>query len=527
MVDKLTNLVAIFENPALDFRNNRANDDDLLGDAYEYLMHHFARESGKSKGQFYTPTEVSQVISKIIDIHTVSNREATIYDPTCGSGSLLLRAVSEVPKEVGSISIYGQEKDVATRGLAKMNMIMHGNPSARIALGNTLSSPEFTTKGNLQRFDFAVANPPFSDKKWVNGSSPENDPYGRYQLGIPPNKNGDYAYFLHLLKSLNSEKGKGAIILPHGVLFRGNSEAVIRKKIVEHGYIKGIIGLPANLFFGTGIPACIIVIDKEKAAGRKGIFMIDASKGYIKDGNKNRLRHQDIHKIVETFNQQIEVPRYARMIAYDEIEANEFNLNIPRYIDTSEPEDIQDIEAHLLGGIPVRDIDALEDYWRILPSLKHELFEVNGREGYRSLAVDKSKVKATIFDNPEFTKFGKLITDTYNEWQANALPCLQTIDNETVPKELIEAIAGNLLERFEATPLLNKYDVYQQLMQYWSDVMRDDVYALAAEGWEAGKQVRPLRKQGKKYTEEHDLEIDKKRYKAEFYSTQFNHPPFL
>jgi len=346
---RLTNLIAIFENPALDFSSNRAEGDDLLGDAYEYLMRNFATESGKSKGQFYTPAEVSRVMAKVIGINSETRQDQAIYDPTCGSGSLLLKAADEAPR---GLTIYGQEKDNATAGLARMNMILHDNPTAEIWKDNTLTAPHFKhPDGSLMTFDFAVANPPFSDKAWSNGLDPEHDEFGRFEDGVPPATKGDYAYLLHLLKSMKST-GKGAIILPHGVLFRGNAEAAIRKRLVQRGVIKGIIGLPANLFYGTDIPACILVLDKENAAARQGIFMIDASRGFMKDGNKNRLRRQDIRKIVDVFNGQIEVPKYSRMVPLSEIESNDFNLNIPRYIDAIEEEDLQDIEAHLKGAFP-------------------------------------------------------------------------------------------------------------------------------------------------------------------------------
>ena len=358
MQDRLSKLVAIFE--ALDFRANRAEGDDLLGDAYEYLMRHFATESGKSKGQFYTPAEVSRIMAKVIGIGSDTRLDHTIYDPTCGSGSLLLKAADEAPR---GITIYGQEKDNATYALARMNMFLHDNPTADIWHGNTLSSPNFKNQHNgLKTFDFAVANPPFSDKAWSNGLNPAHDEFRRFEYGVPPAKNGDYAFLLHFITSLNS-RGKGAIILPHGVLFRGNREADIRRNLIRQGAIKGIIGLPANLFYGTGIPACILVIDKENAGVRTGIFMIDASKGFLKDGNKNRLQAQDIHKIVDVFNKQTEVTGYSRMVPVSEIAnpANDYNLNIPRYIDASEPEDLHDLDAHLNGGIPDSDIDALGD----------------------------------------------------------------------------------------------------------------------------------------------------------------------
>ena len=324
MVDRLTKLIAIFES--LDFGRNRAEGDDLLGDAYEYLMRHFATESGKSKGQFYTPAEVSRVMSMVIEPGRATSGAQTIYAPTCGSGSLLLKAHDEARSRTGlDLTLYGQEMDNATSALARMNMVLHRCPTAEIWQANSLAAPHFkNADGGLKTFDFVVANFPFSNKNWTSGLDPANDLYGRFEYGIPPAKNGDYAFLLHILASLKST-GKGAVIHPHDVLFRGGAEAAIRKRIVKQGFIKGIIGLPANLFYGTGIPACILVVDKEGAAGRRGIFMVDASKSYIKDGNKNRLRAQDIHKIVDTFTRQVEIAKYSRMAPLSEIEAKDFN----------------------------------------------------------------------------------------------------------------------------------------------------------------------------------------------------------
>jgi type I restriction enzyme M protein len=261
MQDRLSNLVAIFEKSDLDFSKNRAEGDDLLGDAYEYLMKHFAVESGKSKGQFYTPAEVSRIIANVIGARKATGRTQTVYDPTCGSGSLLLKVAAQTPK---GIAIYGQELDNATAALAKMNMWLHGEPTAEIGRGQSTLSNRlfFNTNGTLKTFDYAVANPPFSYKSWRNGFDPEHDLYDRFAGYGVPSQNGDYAFLLHIIRSLKSN-GKGAVILPHGVLFRGNAEGEIRSNIVKRGYIKGIVGLPPNLFYGTGIPACIIVLVKK------------------------------------------------------------------------------------------------------------------------------------------------------------------------------------------------------------------------------------------------------------------------
>lgn len=483
MQDRLSNLVAIFETPALNFSKNRADGDDILGDAYEYLMRNFATQSGKSKGQFYTPAEVSRVIAKVIGVNSAQNQDQTIYDPTCGSGSLLIKAADEAER---GLTIYGQEMDNATRALARMNMILHGHDTAEISQGNTLSNPHFKDlDSSLKTFDFAVANPPFSSKAWSNGINPTRDEFERFDsYGIPPAKNGDYAFLLHMVRSLKS-KGKGAIILPHGVLFRGNAEAEIRKNLISKGIIKGIIGLPPNLFYGTGIPACIIVLDKEDAENRQSIFMIDASKGFVKDGNKNRLREQDIHKIVDVFNKQLEVPKYSRMVLIQEIKANDYNLNIPRYIDSQEEEDIQDIEAHLLGGIPKRDVEALSDYWQVYPTLQQELFEVADRPGYLLLKIPASEVKDCIFAYPEFISYGEAIRAVFEMWQAKHTALLKSIKVGDKPKAIIYALSEDLLQAFTGKSLIDKYDVYQHLMTYWVESMRDDAYILVEDGWKA------------------------------------------
>jgi type I restriction enzyme M protein len=482
MVDRLTNLIAIFENKALDFSKSRADGDDLLGDAYEYLMRHFATESGKSKGQFYTPAEVSRVIAQVVGIrNTKTSADTTVYDPTCGSGSLLLKVADEAGTPV---TLYGQEKDSATAGLARMNMILHNYPTAVIEQGNTIADPKFRAGGDLKTFDYVVANPPFSDKRWSTGIDPLHDPYERFQhFGTPPERQGDYAYLLHIVRSLKST-GRGACILPHGVLFRGNAEADIRRALVRRGYIKGIIGLPPNLFYGTGIPACIIVVDKADAQARKGIFMIDASGGFMKDGPKNRLRAQDVHKIVDIFTRQVDVPRYARTVGFEEIERNDFNLNLPRYIDSQTPEDVQDIEGHLRGGIPIADVDALAEYWAVFPELREVLFKAN-RPGYVSIAIEKTAIKSAIYDHPEFAAFISGMSAHFAAWQQKNEGTLKGLQIGCHPKEFVTDLAEGLLTHYQHKPLMDAYDIYQHLLDYWGETMQDDLYAIAADGWKA------------------------------------------
>jgi type I restriction system adenine methylase HsdM len=663
MVDRLTNLIGIFQKPELDFSQNRADHDDILGDAYEYLMRHFATESGKSKGQFYTPAEVSRVIARVIGISPENTKASTTaYDPTCGSGSLLLKVAAQAGKH---ITLEGQEKDVTTAGLARMNMILHDFPTASILSGNTLAEPKFKDGERLRTYDYVVANPPFSDKAWATGLTPSADPFQRFAWGEPPAKQGDYAYLLHIIRSMKSA-GKAACILPHGVLFRGNAEGTIRRQLVGSGYLKGIIGLPANLFYGTGIPACIVVLDKEHAAGRKGVFMIDASKDFIKDGSKNRLREQDIHRIVDTFTWQIDVPRYARMVPLAEIadSKNDFNLNLPRYIDSTEPEDLQDIDAHLRGGIPVRDLDALEEYWQVLPGVRAALFAeviddrpalpadmhaayaethffcpnqvgdwpdtfaiVSGyattgerwtdeqnlaadaaleaelrqrgdwlqritgyspatghaepgwavplaldaacdlgarfkqdaiytvregvlsvsfcdarraaieigtffarlhvsdawplvRPGYAALRLPLAEVKRSILAHAEFAAFQARSLKRFTDWREATTPRLLAFDADDHPKSLIETIAEELLTAFEPAPLLDAYDLYQHLMDYWAETMQDDAYLIAADGWVAGAQPREIVRVKDKnnrmaWPEPHDYLRGKRRFKSD------------
>ncbi len=366
----------------------------------------------------------------------------------------------------------------------------------------------------MEVFDFAVANPPFSEKSWSNGLE---NAYGRFEYGRPPEKNGDYAFLLHVLKSLKST-GKAAVILPHGVLFRLHAEAAIRRQLLDRGFIKGIIGLPPNLFYGTPIAACIVVLDKENARARTGIFMVDASRGFIKDGAKNRLRSQDIHKIVDVFNKRTEIECYSRMVPLAEIasEANDYNLNIPRYIDSSEPEDIQDLHAHLHGGIPDRDIDALGDYWEAFPSLHATLFKPN-RTGYGDLAIDVSVVQQAVLDSAEFQRFSAEVAAQVDGWFAAHRDTLGSITGDIQTNDLIAALGDDLLARFRKTPLLDEYDIYEQLLSYWHETVHDDVFLIMNEGWiDAARPRVAIEDKDRKLTETPDLVIGSGRKASKF-----------
>jgi len=506
-VDKLSELLGIFRDQMPDFSKNRADGDDIIGDAYEYLMRKFATESGKSKGQFYTPAEVSRVLAKIVGIEHAKSSATTLYDPACGSSSLLIRAAEAAPVEV---TIYGQEKEIATAGLAQMNLVLHNRATAVIKGGYSTFSDPRTDPNNddkLPQYDFAVANPPFSDKNWTHGLKE----YGRFDGygDRPPQKNGDFAWLLHIIKSLK-RNGKAAVILPHGVLFRGNAEAVIRQSLIDLGYIKGIIGLPANLFYGTGIPACVIVIDKKDASERDGIFMIDASRDFIKDGNKNRLRERDIYKITTVFNQQIELPKYSRFVLNSEIkEKNAYNLNIPRYIDGGMTEDLQSIDGHLNGGMPKADVDSLSLYWQTFPVLQWSLFE-SLREGYYSLAVEKDAIRDTIYSDADFSVYADKVETAFENWKKRVDEKLRAINKSTKPKRLITEIAGYILEEYEPVILVDKHDAYEVLLSYWNEVMSDDVYMLVQDGYKAIREIEVFYKtvENKKIGEK------KKKYKG-------------
>jgi type I restriction enzyme M protein len=508
MIVRLTNLIGIFQD--LELGDNRAEHDDLLGDAYEYLLRHFANESGKSKGQFYTPSEVSRILVKVVGIDKNTPQYFTVYDGSCGSGSLLLKASDESKQ---GLLLFGQEIDHTTAALSKMNMILHGNKSAKITQGNTLSAPEYkNSDGTLKEFDFAIANPPFSLKNWHNGINILNDEFKRFEYGTPPDKNGDYAFLLHILTSLKNT-GRGAVILPHGVLFRGHSEAHIRENLIKKGLIKGVIGLPANLFYGTTIPACIILLDKKDASSRRGIFIVDASKGFMKDGNKNRLRSQDIHKVVDVINNELELKGFSRMVSLSEIANNEYNLNISRFIDSSSVKDVHDLSAHISGGIPDSDIKSLDEYWQVFPTLKTKLF-AKARSGYEKPLVKASEVNNTILAHAEFKFFYATNISLFRKWQISSqLSELAVGDN---PKNIINYISELMLSQYADAKLLNKYNLYQLLMNYCKETLQDDLCIITQDGWFAGRVIHPLTvRKGKKTIGIPDLVIDKISYKSE------------
>lgn len=336
---RLIHLLKDFSDPRLDLRPSRVGNQDVIGDAYEYLIERFAAGAGKKAGEFYTPSEVSELIAELV----APKAGERICDPACGSGSLLIKCGRQLQdRGVNDFSLYGQEITGSTWALAKMNMFLHGMDNARIEWGDTIRSPKLLENDNTMKFEVVVANPPFSLDKW-GADDVENDAYKRFHRGMPPKSKGDYAFISHMIETTTADSGRVAVVVPHGVLFRGAGEGLIRQKLIEENLLDAVIGLPANLFYGTGIPAAIVVFKRNKKD--KNVLFIDASSDFSSDKSQNRLREEDIAKIVKTYQERQSVDKYAYLAGAEEIKDNDYNLNIPRYVDTFEEEAEIDIKA--------------------------------------------------------------------------------------------------------------------------------------------------------------------------------------
>ena len=480
----ISGLVAAFQADGLDFTHNRAADDDLIGDAYEYLMRNFASQSGKDKGQFFTPTEVSRLMASLLGIHNDERGNVSVYDPTCGSGSLLLRIRSSARKGM-QVSLQGQELVHSNVELCNLNMIIHGYEEADIRQGDTLNTPKHIHDGNrLDQFDYIVSNPPFSLHNWMSSAMPD-DEYGRWnrEIGVPPQQYGDFAFLMHVVRSLK-HNGRAAIILPNGVLTRGGDEEKLRRWLIDQHLISGIVALPPNTFYGTGIAGNIIVVDKNCA--HDGIFFIDASRGFYKDeDSKNRLREQDLRHIADIWERREDEPHFARLVPYDKIE--DYNLNIPRYVSAPDKSVDHDIEAHLHGGIPEKDIDRLGHIWEICPDLKSKLF-TEIRPGFYNLNYDDSKVSEVIESSDDYRRQYDVFKSAVEDWEQAVKPLMLAVDFDCHPKEEIELWSGMLLDKLAGIPsLIEKYDAYDRLMDYWTTTMQDDLFMVSRDGW--GKNV--------------------------------------
>ena len=507
----ISELVSAFQSDGLDFSKNRAADDDLIGDAYEYLMRNFASQSGKDKGQFYTPTEISRLMALLIGIDQDERTQISAYDPTCGSGSLLLRVRAAA---TGNVSLDGQDIDPANIELSYLNMVIHGYDRADIRRGDTLNNPQHVHNGSLMTYDYVVSNPKFSLHNWMS-TAKENDIYGRWnqKIGVPPQQYGDFAFLLHCVKSLNS-KGACAIILPNGVLTRGGDEERLRRWLIEDQRImKGIIAFPANTFFGTTIAANVLILDKKRS--QDGVFFIDASGcGYKDEDSKIRLLEKDIKRIIDVWRKREDVPHFARLVTYDveqregepkamhEIERNNYSLNLSLYV-TPEDKDVHhDIEAHLHGGIPEADIDRMQSYWDICPTLRQTLFDVL-RPGYYKLRVAKDKVAETIGSETSVAVQHGRFSDRLDEWCGECGCEMKKIAKGNKPKEVIAEWGQSILDAFaDCQSLVNAYDVYDQLLGYYNNSMQDDLYMISNGGW-LPELVIPSTKKSYKWFELH------------------------
>lgn len=453
---------------------------DLIGDIYEYFLHTYS-DVGKQIGQFYTPSEIGTLIGAILLNQVGSRPEVSIYDPTCGSGGLLLAIANQADNQ--RISVAGQDIDYSAYATAKLNMAIHQATKqiaqSDIRVGNTLANPQHIADGCLEQFDLVVSNPPYSCSNWMQEFDARQDPWNRFEYGIPPAKNGDYAFILHAIKAIKPN-GFAAVVLPHGVLFRGNTEGAIRREIIKAGLIKAIISLPAKLFYGTDIPACVVILSKEPSSK---IQFVNAANDFIKDGNKNKLRQRDIHKLVRAIANQETIPNYSYIVSYQDIEANDYNLNISRYVEPEAPEDHSDLGGLIYGGIPQSEIEGLNHYWGCCPDLKNQLFE-EIRPGY--FDVCQKPLNDFILEHPNIYALKTKTTELFQQWFNSHLAALESPSVATAPS-LIKDLSETLLCVFNGVGLLDAYGLYQALYDYWDASMESDIFAIADGGWQASK----------------------------------------
>lgn len=467
-------------------------DYDVLGFIYEYLISMFAANAGKKAGEFYTPHEVSLLMSEIVSEHLKGHDAIKIYDPTSGSGSLLINighAIAKYMDDPNHIRYYAQELKSNTYNLTRMNLVMRGILPDNIVTrnGDTLEDdwPYFDDADPVGTYeplyvDAVVSNPPYSQRWDPEGK--ESDPrYARY--GIAPKSKADYAFLLHDLYHLKPE-GIMTIVLPHGVLFRGGEEGEIRKNLVEQNNLDTIIGLPANIFFGTGIPTIILVLRQKRE--NTDIMIVDASKGFVKEGKNNKLRACDIRKIVDTVTGRLDIPGYARKVSREEIRDNDYNLNIPRYVDSSEPVESWDIYASMFGGIPENELAKLADYWREFPSLKQELFVADG--AYAQVKAEDLKV--AISENRDVVQFRRRYEDAFSNLKsALSVKLIDQAESLSIVKTE-EEITTDLLNKFETIPLVDKYEAYE-IFHTGYEQISGDLEIIQSEGWDAARQVDP------------------------------------
>lgn len=468
-------------------------DYDVLGFIYEYLISMFAANAGKKAGEFYTPHEVSLLMSELIAHHVKDKTEIQIYDPTSGSGSLLINIGQSVAKHMddqNNIKYYAQELKQNTYNLTRMNLVMRGILPSNIITrnGDTLEDdwPFFdesdpTNSYNPLYLDAVVSNPPYS-QKWESEHKETDPRYARF--GLAPKTKADYAFLLHDLYHLKPD-GIMTIVLPHGVLFRGGEEGQIRQKLIESNHIDAIIGLPANIFFGTGIPTIIMVLKQKRA--NTDVLIVDASKGFIKVGKNNKLRASDIKRINDTVIARQTVDKYAKVVSRDQIRENDYNLNIPRYVDSSEPAESWDIYATMFGGIPEREINVLSAFWQAFPNLRASLFKATSSD-YSALNVDD--IKAAITQHADVQAFASTFSSAFADFNAYLKQALITPMQTLNIQKQLTIISDDIFSRLAPIPLIDKYEAYQLLDDHWATISVD-LEIIQTEGFKATKQVDP------------------------------------
>lgn len=479
-------------------------DYDVLGFIYEYLISMFAANAGKKAGEFYTPHEVSLLMSEIVAEHLKDRESIKIYDPTSGSGSLLINIGKSASKYISNkdnIKYYAQELKQNTYNLTRMNLVMRGILPDNIVTrnGDTLEDdwPYFDDKDPIATYeplyvDAVVSNPPYS-QSW-NPTDKETDPrYARF--GLAPKGKADYAFLLHDLFHIKSD-GIMTIVLPHGVLFRGGEEGEIRKNLIEQNHIDAIIGLPSNIFFGTGIPTIIMILKQKRE--NTDVLVVDASKGFIKSGKNNKLRASDIKRIVDVVINRENVANFSRVVSRDEIRNNNYNLNIPRYVDSSEKTESWDIFATMFGGIPKSELEDLSDFWNAFPNLKSDLFQEINASTYQ---LKVSDIKKAVFSHPEIQQFFETSRKVFSDIPQYMREELIDHINEVHVQREEEKLAQYIFKRLESMPLIDKYDAYEKLDTQWQ-YMQTDIEILQTEGFDAAKKVDPnlviKKKSGKK-----------------------------
>lgn len=468
-------------------------DYDVLGFIYEYLISMFAANAGKKAGEFYTPHEVSLLMSEIVAEHLKDRESIKIYDPTSGSGSLLINIGKSASKYISNkdnIKYYAQELKQNTYNLTRMNLVMRGILPDNIVTrnGDTLEDdwPYFDDKDPIATYeplyvDAVVSNPPYS-QSW-NPTDKETDPrYARF--GLAPKGKADYAFLLHDLFHIKSD-GIMTIVLPHGVLFRGGEEGEIRKNLIEQNHIDAIIGLPSNIFFGTGIPTIIMILKQKRE--NTDVLVVDASKGFIKSGKNNKLRASDIKRIVDVVINRENVANFSRVVSRDEIRNNNYNLNIPRYVDSSEKTESWDIFATMFGGIPKSELEDLSNFWNAFPNLKSDLFQEINTSTYQLKVPD---IKKAVFSHPEIQQFFETSRKVFSDIPQYMREELIDHINEVHVQREEEKLAQYIFKCLESMPLIDKYDAYEKLDTQWQ-YMQTDIEILQTEGFDAAKQVDP------------------------------------